>query len=101
MIEHITKPSKIPPGFIKNIPLESAGLRKQEKRRWNQPSWPGRHKVPAIHDAVAHRHGANLGGHTYAEEEDVPGTVPSRAPEADRESRGEDMWGCWPGARDL
>jgi hypothetical protein len=30
-----------------------------------------------------------------------PGIEPCRVPEAGKESREEDRWGCWPGARDL
>ena len=73
-----------------------------QQERWNQPLWPGRHKVPAIHDAVVHSYEANLDVRTYAEAAgDDPGTAPSHAPGVDKESREEDRWGCWPGAKDL
>lgn len=102
MIEHSRKPQEIPPGIIKNIPLDCATLQVQKEERWNQPLWPGKHKAPAIHGAVVHSYVANPDGHTCAEAVgDDPGTAPSHAPEADKESREEDRWGCWPEAKDL
>lgn len=102
MVEQSEKPSEIPPGIIKNIPLERVTLAGQEQERWNQPLWPGKHKVPAIHDAVVHSCEANLDARTCAEGEGGdPGTAPSHAPEADKESREEGRWGCWPEAKDL
>lgn len=102
MVEQSEKPSEIPPGIIKNIPLERVTLAVQEQERWNQPLWPGKHKVPAIHDAVVHSCEANPDGRTCAEAEGRdPGTAPSHAPEADKESREEGRWGCWPEVKDL
>lgn len=102
MVEQSEKPSEIPPGIIKNIPLERVTLAGQVQERWNQPLWPGKHKVPAIHDAVVHSYEANPDVRTYAEAEvGDPGTAPSHAPEVDKESREEDRWGCWPEAKDL
>lgn len=88
------------PGTIKNIPWQGADLR--ERKKGNQPLWPGMHRALAIHDAVDHSYAASPGAHTCAAAEaGGPGTGPSRAPEVGKGSRGEGRWGCWPEGKDL